>query len=367
MTLDTAITLTDAALDAEVRRLAASERRATVALVVRLAELDARKLYLGQGFSSLFMYCRVALSLSEQAAYHRIVAARAIRRHPSIADRLTDGSLNLSTLRLLAPHLSADNASGLLEAASGRSKREVEELVAARFPQPPGPPSMRKIPVRGHPPAPALAAAVIESDPAPAAPSATTSNEAVTASSKPPAPVVPPLPARPASVTPCAEDLFDFRFSGTRRLRDALDAARDLLRHAIPDGDLGEIVERAVVLLVADLERTKFGSTGRSRAGRRSAPGSRTIPAAVERAVWRRDGGRCGFVAESGRRCDATALLEFHHVEPYGVGGPPAERNIALRCRAHNQYEAREFYERDADYHRWYHETGPTPGSKAIA
>ena len=159
-------------------------------------------------------------------------------------------------------------------------------------------------------------------------------------------------------MTPCAEDVFDFRFSGTRRLRDGLETARDLLRHAIPDGDLGEIVERAVLLLVDDLRRRKGGAIDRPRAGRGTRPGSRTISAAVERAVWTRDASRCAFVAASGRRCDATALLELHHVDPYGVGGQPTMPNIELRCRAHNQYEAELFYRRDAEYDRWYREDG---------
>ena len=341
-------TLTDSALDAEVRRLATCERHATVALVIRLAELDARKLHLGQGFPSLFMYCRGALLLSEHAAYHRIVAARAIRRHPSIAAMLVDGSLNLSTLRLLAPHLGTENATELLDASRGRSKRVVEELIAARFPQPAGPSSMRKVPIRRRRsvpvPAPAPAAGTAASAPE------TRHESATHESAKPLAPAVP----SPMSMKPRAEDVFDFRFRGTRRLRDAIDEARDLLRHAIPDGDLGQIVERAVDHLLDDLRRNKFAATNRPRAGRSLARGSRTVPAAVERAVWERDGGRCAFVAPSGRRCDATALLEFHHVEPHGVGGPPTEQNIQLRCRAHNQYEAQAFYARDADYDRWY-------------
>ena len=123
MMIDTPATLSDTALDAELKRLAAHERDVTVALVVHLAELDTRKLHLGLGFSSLFSYCRNALSLSEHATYHRIVAARAVRRHPVIAAMLSEGSLNLSTLRLLAPHLTPENASELLEAARGGSKR----------------------------------------------------------------------------------------------------------------------------------------------------------------------------------------------------------------------------------------------------
>ena len=76
--------LDDQALLAELPRLAGSERSATVALVARLAELDARRLYLAAGFSSLFAYCTSVLKLSEGEAYNRIEAARAVRRTPEL-------------------------------------------------------------------------------------------------------------------------------------------------------------------------------------------------------------------------------------------------------------------------------------------
>ncbi len=63
---------------------AGAERRTTVELLTLLAELDARRLYLGEGCSSLFTYCTQVLRLSEHAAYHRIEAARAARRFPGI-------------------------------------------------------------------------------------------------------------------------------------------------------------------------------------------------------------------------------------------------------------------------------------------
>jgi len=31
----------------------------------------------------------------------------------------------------------------------------------------------------------------------------------------------------------------------------------------------------------------------------------------VRRAVWKRDGGRCAFVSEDGKRCDERSMLEF--------------------------------------------------------
>jgi hypothetical protein len=67
--------------------------------------------------------------------------------------------------------------------------------------------------------------------------------------------------------------------------------------------------------------------------------GSRHVPAAVRRAVWTRDGGRCAFVSENGRRCTERGFIEFHHTAPYAAGGEATVDSIELRCRAHNLYE----------------------------
>ena len=115
--------LSDSALMAEVVRLATGERQATVQLIVHLAELDKRRLYLPAGYSSLYAYCRSVLLLSEPEAYTRMTAARAVRRFPRVLDMLLDGSLNLTTLRLVNPHLTHLNHDGLLAAAAGKSKR----------------------------------------------------------------------------------------------------------------------------------------------------------------------------------------------------------------------------------------------------
>src|SRR5207245_10421423 len=96
---------------AEVKRLGGCEREATVDLITRLAELDKRRLYLGAGFSSLFTYCTEVLRLSEHTAYHRILAARMARRFPVVLRMLALGSLNLTSVRLLAAHLTKDTTS----------------------------------------------------------------------------------------------------------------------------------------------------------------------------------------------------------------------------------------------------------------
>ena len=138
--------LGDCDLLAETRRLAERERGATADVIAALMELDARKLYLGEGCSSLFTYCTQVLHFSEHAAYGRIEAARAARRFPSILDQLADGHLTLTTVGLLAPHLTPVNHEELLSSARHKSKREVEHIVAAVRPLPAVAPVIRKLP-----------------------------------------------------------------------------------------------------------------------------------------------------------------------------------------------------------------------------
>jgi hypothetical protein len=176
-----------------------------------------------------------------------------------------------------------------------------------------------------------------------------------------PIPAATPTPiATPVAGQPSAPPIFAAGTRGDppadrrRALRDPLhgdgrDAgearqAQDLLGHAVPSGDLAEVFDRALTLLVADLERKKFAATSRPRKSRGQPEDSRNIPADVRRAAWARDEGRCAFVASDGRRCSETRALEFHHVHPYGAHGKPTVANIQLRCRSHNRYEAELYY-----------------------
>jgi len=146
---------------------------------------------------------------------------------------------------------------------------------------------------------------------------------------------------RPAAIKPLAPDIYKVQFTLSSAGYQQLRRAQDLLRHTIPNGDAGVILERALGLLVEQLEKNKLAAAKRPRPARESpAPTrSRHIPAAVKRDVWRRDGGRCAFVGTQGR-CAERGFLELHHVIPFADGGMATVGNIQLRCRAHNQHEA---------------------------
>ena len=139
---------------------------------------------------------------------------------------------------------------------------------------------------------------------------------------------------------PLAPDRYRITFTASQDTTLKLELVRDLLRHAVPDGNPGEIVSRALDALLDDLLKKKFARTDRPRpAGRNDASGdSAYIPAEVKRAVFIRDGGRCAFKGTHSR-CGERGFLEFHHVIPRACGGQSTVANIELRCRAHNGCE----------------------------
>src|ERR1051325_6832303 len=138
--------LSDDELLAHVARLASTERGGTASLVSHLAELYGRRLHEQAGFSSLFTFCTEALRLTEHEAYDRMKAAKAVRRFPAVLGMLASGRVSLTAIRLLSPHLTEPNHQELLAAAAGMGKRQLQELIAQRFPEPDVPFSMEALP-----------------------------------------------------------------------------------------------------------------------------------------------------------------------------------------------------------------------------
>src|SRR5258706_15660609 len=127
--------LSDQALGRDLATLVARERAATADVVAHIAEFDARKLYLPAAYPSMFAYCVGELRLSEDAVSKRIQAVRAARRSPAVLAALAEGRVHLSGICLLAPHLTPENAAELLAAATHKTKAQIEQVVAERFPR----------------------------------------------------------------------------------------------------------------------------------------------------------------------------------------------------------------------------------------
>jgi hypothetical protein len=322
--------LSDAVLLRDLAALVTQDRVTIAMVLAHIAEVDARRLYVPAGNPSMHAYCVDELRLSEDAAYKRIRAARAGREFPALFDALAEGRLHLAAVSLLAPHLTRENAEELIEAATHRRKSEIEELLARRFALQAAPMIPRSVT--------AMTCELSQLATGRVGPEAAASvgmfNEHAPGHvDNPRENVPPPSPER-----------FDLHLTIEKSTRDRLRYAQALLSHAVPTGDVAQVLHRALGTLIVHLEKRKFGATRRPRRLRSPSGNgptrSRYVPAHVRRAVWERDQGQCTFMSAKGIRCKATRFLEFDHVDPVARGGEARVGTMRLRCRAHNQYEA---------------------------
>ena len=334
--------------DELLRRLAEllrQSRRIEADFVAHIGEVEERRLYAREASPSMFVYCTEVLHLSEPEAYLRITVARASRKHPVLLALLEDGRLHLTGIALLAPHLTKENRDLLLKRATHRSKRQVQELIAEIAPRPDVPAVMRKLPQRGR------AQPTLSPGLEAIAPLVELRPDGVDS----PAPVLKPITfagkGSTAIVEPLSPARYKVQFTASAELQDKLARLQALMRAQVPDGDLAAIIEQAVTEKLERLEARRFAKTKAPRKGLAEtdipSSSSRCIPAAVRRAVHERDGDRCRYVNEQGRRCPERGRLEYHHRHPFGLGGEPSVRNIVLMCHAHNQYLAEHDYGRE--------------------
>jgi hypothetical protein len=318
-------------------------RRNDAETLAFIAVADERKLYAPAGYSSMFQYCLGELHMSEDASAKRIQAARVARQFPALLHAVSDGGLHLSAVGLLAPCLKPGNSAELIAAATHKTKSQIEDLLAERFPRPDVPTLVTAI-------APTAAAgrdvqeSVCENGEQHApghvgspADDRVVSPLAAPASSPAPGQVESPAP-RP-KITPLAPQRFSWQLTVSGSTNDKLKYAQALLGHVVPNGEVAEVLDRALDALIEQLEKRIFAAGSRTRPGRDSSD-PHHVPAAVKHDVWVRDGGRCAFVSEKGHRCESRTRLEYDQVEPVARGGRSAVENIRLLCRAHNQHEA---------------------------
>ena len=328
MTLSSVRRLSNDALRQALRELVAHDRITTVRLLIHIAELDSRRLYREDGYPGMKEYCMGELAMSEDITYKRIRVARRARRFPRIYREIADGSLSLSAVVTLSPYLTRQTADSLLTEARGKTRRQIELLLAERFPRP-------DLATLVQP----LHAAAFEQRNI----TQTDSTLHPTCQELAPGPVERLETEKPAAwpeVKALSPGRFVVRFTISQRDHDLLEQAKALLAHRIPSGDEGEVFVQALRALVEQLEKRKYGATERPSRNARESKNPRYISGQVKRAVHDRDGGQCTFVAANGRRCGARQFLEFDHVLEVARGGQSTPENLRLRCRAHNRYTA---------------------------
>ena len=361
--------LTNAELLSGLSSIVGRRNQITAEFLAYLAELDDRQLFLDLGFASLFEYCVEALGLCESTAGRHIAAARVCRAHSEAFALVASGALHASALSLLRKHLTSDNAAELFELCTRRSARKVEELLAARFPKPDLRDLVRRLPTQTAPTLDVGSALQVGSAPqrepelaleSPREPSI--ERESMSRECPPPEQLAAHTPApaevpRTRQLEPLSADRYGVHFTADSEFRELLERVRGLAGHRLPSGDLMTLFKRGLEAYERELSKERFAVGRKARSPQPPNPSSGSNPkpnanskrkrhrsAAVTRAVYLRDGGQCSYVSPAGRRCSARRCLELDHVDPWAVGGEDTVENLRLRCRAHNQRYARQYF-----------------------
>ena len=229
-------------------------------LIAYLVEVEERRLDRVHACSSMWDFCTRKLGMSEGEAHRRIAAARAVRRFPQVLGFIERGEIRLCALYALRKHLTSDNVDELLREASGKSTREVEKMVAARFPRPDVPTCVEPVAPRAllSPVSPIVAT---HTDAAP------TWSLSLAAS---------PAPGPRPRVEPLSATRYRVELAVSAGTKDKIDRIKDLMRHRNPTGDLEIILEASLALLLVQLEK--------ERLGRRVVPGGASLPRRQRRA-----------------------------------------------------------------------------------
>ncbi len=343
--------LSDAELVRETKFLGERSRHNEIHLLECLAEFDARRLCLEEGHRSLYEYCTAVLGFEEGEAYRRIRVARVIRAFPEALTALSGKRVTASSLIVLAPWLERNNVSQWLATAAGKSRRDMEALVAAHYPQAPQPDAVRNFPF--HP--------LVVAAPPPHAVEAASSYSAE-----------PHREEGWQKLAPVSVGRVRVGFDAATVVAQLLDRVRQILRHKYPEGRLEDLIretledyldrkdpQRRLEMKAAKAECVAEAPSDKQNISPRflrAFSSGRYIPAKIKSAVWARDDGRCAWRDKEGTPCGSKDWIEYDHLRPFAKGGQSNDaRNIRLLCRVHNQAAA------EAAFGRTGVSSGPEP------
>ncbi len=234
------------------------------------------------------------------------LGSKAALKFPVLFEMVERGEIHLSGIRALAKHLTEENHHAVLARAKHKSRRETEDLVAEIAPTPDVASRFVTLPLRKpttmtqqeskHDSAAVASQLEAQRQVAPSGNAAARKRDGV----------IPLSPRR-----------YKVQITVGQETHDKLRELQELLSYQIPSADPASIIDRALSELLAKARKQKAALTDKPRKGaRRSDERTRSIPAAVQREVFRRDNGQCRFVDEAGNRCTTKRFIEFHNRRP---------------------------------------------------
>jgi 5-methylcytosine-specific restriction endonuclease McrA len=303
----------------ELKAAIAEERSALMKVLHLLREVERDEHYLAMGHSTLFDFVTKDLGYSAGSAHRRIQSMRLLKTIPEMEERIEDGSLSLCVAAKTQSFfqqedrkrrdegqakLSSESKTQIVQSMCGASARECEAKLAVLSPESVLPREKARAVAEGK--------TLIQ----------------FTASD--------PLLAKLEKLKGLlAHQNFEGRYD---RLFEILAdmALKKLDPEQKPQKKLKQVEDTAVQEETQN--ETELPTLEKAAVTSRS----RYVPAALRRAVWKRDGGRCTYRDPiTGRVCESRHALQLDHIYPYGWGGETSESNLRLRCSQHNAFTAR--------------------------
>lgn len=302
------------------------EREILVCFIRYLAEAERRDLFVYDAKPSLFAWLTETFKMSEASASRRIAVARLYRKLPQtgelMLELLASGKVNLEALASLWRDLNEDNAARLLAEIQGKSRRQLDEIIARNFP---GRVKKKKKEY-------ARTVVLDEEDvkkPTDVKPQDGTSSPQGVGGER--EPVIEPASIRlgiELRVTIAGEDA------------EALKRLRELYPGMSYQELIGQALQGLLKKKDPQMRAQKVAQADVKEEGVAKIKKRKAIPEKVRLFVYHRDGGRCTFTNEAGERCSATGNLEIDHITPVARGGTNEPENLRLMCRAHNNLQA---------------------------
>jgi 5-methylcytosine-specific restriction endonuclease McrA len=343
-----------------------AERNAAAEFLLALSDFDRRRGWERLGHASLFAFLHVELGLSKGGAFFRQTAARLLQRFPEVIEPLRDGRLCITTVVELARVMTEANRAEVLPRFYGCSSHEAKEEVAALNPM--AAPPLRAVVTALSAPKAVIPAAMVAQTAGPTAASAARLMPAPASAEPAAVQLTEPLLTHPArdvdrrdGVEPLTADLRRLHITVDAQFMKMLDTAKHGLSHSIPGASTEQVLKAALQLLLEKQARARGlvkkprrvlattvpnttptpvrTPTPTQHRHRRTGP-RKAIPAAICRAVWQRDGGRCSWPLDSGGVCGSIHRLELDHIVPWARWGGETIDDLRIVCRAHNALAA---------------------------
>ncbi|WP_413944677.1 HNH endonuclease [Bdellovibrio sp. HCB-162] len=322
--------LSDENLEQNLKSLVQKEREILSDILLHIAEVDRRKLYLSKAYPSLFDYLTKYFGYSAGSAQRRIDAARLFRDIPEVAESLESGGLNLSQVSLLQKALRqtqkeahmvvpVETKKEILNELIGKSYQDSEVLVAK--------------------------ALNIEIKQAP-------------------------------KIQHQADESVRFEVSLSKDQWQKMEEMRSLLSHSLPNGSWDEILEfvadkviqqktRRASKAPEELKTSNLNKKIKANTSERKNISEMNslkldskkqsevfsqreyIPAPLRRMIFQRDQ-CCQHVDKTtGKKCTSKWQLQVDHIQPVWAEGTNEKENLQLLCAAHNRMK----YKRESGVH----------------